>query len=161
MKVLVVTAPGEKISGRIHWERRYRFMRSHTCHILSAVIFKETGAKITGNQIDLVRSRIDFGLEKFDKSDMAAYIDKANQIIVENHAVRTNFTPKTEAVVIPDLMRLAMEVPDREAIRIVEIDGVDRQACGGTHVRSTGEVKGIKLIKAETRESSIIGFTSS
>ena len=148
-------APGEKVSGRIHWERRYRFMRSHTaCHILSAVIFKETGAKITGNQIDLARSRIDFGLEKFDKSDMASYIDKANQIIVENHAVRTNFTPKTEAMVIPDLMRLAMEVPDREAIRIVEIEGVDRQACGGTHVRGTGEVKGIKLIKAENKGKS-------
>jgi len=142
-------APGEKVSGRIDWEKRYRFMRSHTaCHILSAVIFKETGAKITGNQIDLARSRVDFSLEKFDKSDMAAYVDKANQIIVKNHAVKTSFMPKAEAMVIPDLMRLAMQVPDREEIRIVEIEGVDRQACGGTHVRSTGEVKGIKLVKA-------------
>ena len=127
-------------------------MRSHTaCHILSAVIFKETGAKITGNQIDLARSRVDFSLEKFDKSDMAAYVDKANQMIVKNHAVKTSFMPKAEAMVIPDLKRLAMQVPDREEIRIVEIEGVDRQACGGTHVRSTGEVKGIKLVKAENK----------
>ncbi|MDD1758038.1 MAG: alanyl-tRNA editing protein [Methanotrichaceae archaeon] len=146
---------GNKVSGTIDWERRYRFMRSHTaCHILSAVIFKETGAKITGNQIDLARSRIDFSLEKFDKSEMAAYVDKANRIIIENHAVETSFMPKAEAMTIPDLVRLAMEVPDREEIRIVDIEDVDRQACGGTHVRRTGEVKGIKLIKAENKGKS-------
>src|SRR5512137_2587506 len=86
---------GNKVSGTIDWERRYRFMRSHTaCHILSAVIFKETGAKITGNQIDLARSRVDFSLETFDKSEMSSYVDKANRIIIENHLVRTSFVPK-------------------------------------------------------------------
>jgi misacylated tRNA(Ala) deacylase len=51
---------GDRVHGKLDWDRRYRFMRSHTaCHILSAVIFRETGAKITGNQIDLSRSRID------------------------------------------------------------------------------------------------------
>jgi misacylated tRNA(Ala) deacylase len=148
-------AQGDKVSGKIDWERRYRFMRSHTvCHILSAVIFKETGAKITGNQIDLARSRVDFSLEKFDKSEMSAYVDKANRIIIESHAVETSFLPKSEAMTIPDLVRLAMEVPDREAIRIVDIEGVDRQACGGTHVRSTGEIKGLKLVKAENKGKS-------
>lgn len=148
-------APGNKVSGRIDWERRYRFMRSHTaCHILSAVIFKETSAKITGNQIDLARSRVDFSLEKFDKSEMAAYVDKASRIITENHAVKTSLMPKAEAMTIPHLVRLAMEVPDREEIRIVEIEGVDRQACGGAHVRTTGEVKGIKLVKAENKGKS-------
>ncbi len=71
---------GDKVHGIIDWERRYRFMRSHTaCHILSAVIFKETGAKITGNQIDLTRSRIDFSLESFDKTKMAEYVDQVNE----------------------------------------------------------------------------------
>ena len=148
-------APGDKVSGRIDWERRYRFMRSHTaCHILSAVIFSETGARITGNQIDLARSRIDFSLEKFDKSEMAAYVDRANRIIIENHTVKTSMLSKTEAMAIPDLVRLAMAVPDREEIRVVEIEGIDRQACGGTHVGSTGEVKGIKLVKAENKGKS-------
>ncbi len=148
-------APGDKVSGRIDWERRYRFMRSHTaCHILGAVIFNETGAKITGNQIDLAKSRIDFSLEKFDKSEMAAYVEKANRIVIENHIVKTSLLSKAEATAIPNLVRLAMEVPDREEIRIVEIEGVDQQACGGTHVRSTSEVKGIKLVKAENKGKS-------
>jgi misacylated tRNA(Ala) deacylase len=148
-------ASGDKVSGRIDWERRYCFMRSHTaCHILSAVIFSETGARITGNQIDLAKSRIDFSLEKFDKSEMAAYVDRANRIIVENHPVKTSMLSKTEAMAIPDLVRLAMAVPDREEIRVVEIEGIDRQACGGTHVCSTGEVNGIRLVKAENKGKS-------
>jgi misacylated tRNA(Ala) deacylase len=148
-------ASGDKVSGRIDWERRYCFMRSHTaCHILSAVIFSETGARITGNQIDLAKSRIDFSLEKFDKSEMAAYVDRANRIIVENHPVKTSMLSKTEAMAIPDLVRLAMAVPDREEIRVVEIEGIDRQACGGTHVCSTGVVNGIRLVKAENKGKS-------
>lgn len=146
---------GDKISGEIDWERRYRFMRSHTaCHILSSVIFNSTGARITGNQIDLARSRIDFNLEAFDKSKIAEYVDEANRIISEDHIVKTSLLPRSEAMNIPDLVRLVMNVPDREEIRVVEIEGVDRQACGGTHVRSTGEIKGIKLVKAENKGKS-------
>lgn len=127
-------------------------MRGHTaCHILSAVIFKETGAKITGNQIDLGRSRVDFSLEKFDKSQMTGYIEAANKVVGEDRAVASRFLSKKEAMKIPDLIRLAMEVPDREEIRVVEIAGVDAQACGGTHIRRTGEVGIIKFIKAENK----------
>jgi len=52
---------------------------------------------------------------------------------------------------IPDLVRLAKEVPDREEIRIVEVEGIDLQACGGTHVKRTGEIKGIIMLKAENK----------
>jgi misacylated tRNA(Ala) deacylase len=146
---------GDNVHGVLDWDRRYRFMRSHTaCHILSAVIFKETGAKITGNQIDLSRSRIDFSLESFDKAKMAQYIDQANRIIGENHRIETKIMPRESALAIQDLVRLAMEVPDRDEIRVICMEGVDVQACGGTHVRSTAEVGGIKLIKAENKGKS-------
>lgn len=148
-------AAGDRISGKIDWDRRYRFMRSHSaCHILSAVIFNNTGAKITGNQIDLARSRVDFSLEAFDKSKIAEYVEIANKIISGDHPVKTSYLSRADAMAIPDLVRLAMEVPDREEIRVVEIEGADRQACGGTHVRSTGEIKGIKLLKAENKGKS-------
>ena len=82
--------PGDRVSGTIDSERRYKFMRSHTaCHILSAVIFQETGAKITGNQIEQSRSRVDFSLESFDKAKMSEYVEKANGIVDECHAVTT------------------------------------------------------------------------
>ena len=148
-------AVGDKVSGRIDWDRRNRFMRSHTaCHILSSIIFNATGAKITGNQIDLARSRVDFSLETFDKSRIATYVDEVNRIISEDHAVKTSLLPRAEAMAIPDLVRLAMDVPDREQIRVVEVEGVDKQACGGTHVRNTGEIRGIKLVKAENKGKS-------
>jgi misacylated tRNA(Ala) deacylase len=143
---------GDSVHGVIDWGRRYRLMRSHTaCHILSAVIFQETGAKITGNQIDLTRSRIDFSIDLFDKAKMAEYVDQANKIIKDDHRVETTIMPKAEALSIPDLVRLAMEILDREEIRVVRVEGADAQACGGTHVRSTIEVGGIKLIKAENK----------
>jgi len=148
-------AIGDRVSGRIDWDRRYRFMRSHTaCHILSSIIFNATGARITGNQIDLDRSRVDFSLETFDKSRIATYVDEVNRIISENHAVKTRLLPRSEAMAIPDLVRLAMDVPDREQIRVVEVEGVDRQACGGTHVSNTGEIRGIRLVKAENKGKS-------
>lgn len=147
--------PGEAVSGKIDWERRYRFMRCHSaCHVLSAVIFQETGAKITGNQIDAARSRVDFSLESFDKARMSEYVEKANRIIREDRPVTTRILPRSEALEIPDLVRLAMEVPDREEIRVVEIEGVDRQGCGGTHVERTGEIGKIKILKAENKGKS-------
>lgn len=148
-------AVGDRILGKLDWERRYGFMRSHTaCHILSSVIFNKTGARITGNQIDLTRSRVDFSLEAFDKSKIAEYVEETNRIISEDHPVKISLLSRAEAMAIPDLVRLAMDVPDREEIRVIEIDGVDRQACGGCHVRSTGEIKGIKLVKAENKGKS-------
>jgi misacylated tRNA(Ala) deacylase len=144
--------PGDLVTGKIDQERRYRFMKSHTaCHILSAVIFQETGARITGNQIEQSRSRVDFSLESFDKAMMGEYVKKVNMIVSERHPVTTRIIPRAEALAIPDLVRLAMNVPDREMIRVVEIEGIDRQACGGTHVRNTGEIGTIKMIKAENK----------
>ncbi len=144
--------PGERVSCKIDEQRRYTFMRSHTaCHILSAVIFAGTGAKITGNQIDLTRSRVDFSLEIFDKAKMSEYVEKANEIAARKLPVTTRMISREEALAIPDLVRLAMQVPDRDMIRTVEIEGIDRQACGGTHVKNTGEVGRIRMIKAENK----------
>jgi misacylated tRNA(Ala) deacylase len=146
---------GDRVHGILDWDRRYRFMRSHTaCHILSAVIFKETGAKITGNQIDLSKSRIDFSLDAFDKAKIEEYIGQVNRIIKENHRIETMILPRESAMAIPDLVRLAMEVPNRDEIRVVQVEGVDAQACGGTHVRYTSEIGGLKLIKAENKGKS-------
>jgi misacylated tRNA(Ala) deacylase len=145
-------ATGQEMKGTIDWDRRYLFMRSHTaCHLLSAVIFRETGAMITGNQIGEERSRVDFSLEEFDRSKLSEYVDQVNRIIKEDRAVRTAVIPREEAMEIPDLVRLAKDVPDRKEIRIVEVEGVDLQACGGTHVRRTGEIGSVKMLKAENK----------
>ncbi|ABK15373.1 MAG: alanyl-tRNA editing protein [Methanothrix sp.] len=148
-------SPGDKVKGEIDWERRYRIMRSHTaCHVLSAVIFRETGALITGNQIDTDRSRVDFSLESFDRSMIETYVRMANDLIKEGHPVRVRLMTRDEAMEIPDLVRLAKNVPERESVRVIEIEGVDLQACGGTHVRNTSEIGEIRLVKAENKGKS-------
>jgi misacylated tRNA(Ala) deacylase len=144
--------PGDSIHAALDWERRHHLMRSHTaCHILSAVIFQETGAKITGNQIDLTSSRVDFSLESFDKARMGEYVEMANRIAKEDHSVVIGTLTRAEALALPDLVRLDKDLPESEAIRVVKIEGVDMQACGGTHVLGTGEIGMIKMIKAENK----------
>jgi misacylated tRNA(Ala) deacylase len=143
---------GDRVHAALDWERRNHLMRSHTaCHILSAVIFQEAGARITGNQIDLTSSRVDFSLESFDKARMGEYVDMANRIAKEDHTVVIRTLTRAETLALPDLVRLAMDLPEREAIRVVNIEGVDMQACGGTHVKGTGEIGTIKMIKAENK----------
>ncbi len=147
----------EPVSGKVHmkidWERRYKFMRSHTAaHILSSVIFKETGALITGNQISEDKIRIDFNLPEFDRSRLSEWERKANEIISEGHAVKTYVLPREEAFKIPDLVKLKKMLPESiQEIRIVEIEGIDIQACGGTHVKNTSEIGKIKITKAENK----------
>jgi len=143
---------GDLVRGEIDWERRHLIMRSHTaCHLLSAVIFQRTGAMITGNQIGVDRSRVDFSLQDFDRSALADYVETVNEIIRQDRAVSIRLIPREEAMEIPSLVRLAKEVPDREVVRGVEVEGIDLQACGGTHVQRTCEIGRIKMLKAENK----------
>ena len=143
---------GDLVTGRIDWERRYLFMRSHTaCHVLSAVIHKETGALITGNRIGDVKTRVDFSLKDFDRSEIKSFEEKTNEIIDQNLPVEIKILSKEEARGIPSIVKLKMDLPDREEIRVIEIVGYDAQACGGTHVGNTGEIGHIEVVKAENK----------
>ncbi len=138
---------GEKVEGRIDWDRRYKLMRMHTAaHVLSAVIHKKTGAMITGNQLGVEQSRIDFSLEDFDRAKIYEHCDEANRLIAEGREVKSYFTDSTS---VPTL--LAKGLPDVDRIRIVEIDGIDAQADGGTHVKSTEEIGRIEITKVENK----------
>ena len=147
---------GYKIIGKINWDRRYVLMRMHTAaHILSGIFHKEAGALITGNQLDLDKSRIDFSLENFDREKINRYIAKANEIVKNSLQIKTYFLKREEAMKIPDVVKLASVFPpDVENLRIVEIDGFDKQADGGTHVKNTSEVGTIEFIKAENKGKS-------
>ncbi len=143
----------ESVHGIIDWNRRYYFMRCHTAaHILSAVIHKETGAFITGNNISEDKVRIDFNLENFDREAFKHYEEEVNKIIAENHDVELSILPRGEAFKIPDLVKLKKLLPESiKDVRIVNIKDVDIQACAGTHVKNTGEIKGIRIIKVENK----------
>lgn len=147
---------GDQVRGALDWENRHELMRMHTAaHLLSAVIYKETGALITGNQLGSEQSRIDFDLEEFDKEKMNEYVEKANQVIGEDLKVEVSYVERGKALEDKQLARLAKGLPENiQAIRIVSIGDYDRQADGGTHVRSLKEIGKIIGLKAENKGKS-------
>ena len=144
---------GDSITGKIDWNRRYKFMRMHTAaHLLISIFNKESNVLITGNQIDEDKTRIDFNMESFDREKIIQYIDTANEIVKQDLPVKIYYLPKIEAMKIPGVVKLAGALPpDVENLRIVEIPGVDIQADGGTHVKSLSEIGTIEFVKAENK----------
>ena len=136
---------GDKVRCIINWNRRYKLMRMHTAaHILDSVIHNESGAMFTGNQLGEDKSRLDFNLEKFDREKMKSYIEKANEEINKNKDVKITFMPKDEAEKLS--MLLDWDYGDMKELRVIEIEGIDKQPCGGTHVKNTSEIKRIEFV---------------
>ena len=131
-------------------------MRNHTAaHVFSEMVHKETGALITGNQLDIDKSRIDFSLENYDVEKIKECVNKSNAIIEQNLLVKFYFLSRDDAMQIPQLTKLAKGLPDSiKDIRILEIEGYDKQADGGTHVRSLKEIGRIEFLKAENKGKS-------
>lgn len=148
---------GDKVKGFIDWDRRYRHMRMHTAtHIIANVIEKEAGAQITGNQLGLDQSRVDFSLEVFDRDKFAEYEKIANDLIARKSPVNLYLVSRKEAEErLSRLTTLAKGFSNEiNEVRIVEIEGVTIEACGGTHVKNTEEIKGIKIIKLQNKGKS-------
>lgn len=146
-------AVGQTVTGRIDWDRRHRLMRMHTAgHLLSALFYSGAKCLITGNQIDADKSRMDFSLEVFDRSQIEGFVNEANILIAKDATVNSYFLDRSEALKIPDMVKLAEAAPPVEAkLRIVEIAGIDRQADGGLHVAQLKEIGRIELLKLENK----------
>jgi len=144
---------GESVHGVIDWERRYKVMRMHTtAHIMCAVVNRETGALITGNQISPDESRIDFNLEQFDRERISDYTKTANEAVARGLDVKSYFMNREEALRIPGLVKLANALPPSvDVLRIVQIGDVDTQADGGVHVANTREIGEIVVNRTENK----------
>ncbi|MGH6929556.1 MAG: alanyl-tRNA editing protein [Dongiaceae bacterium] len=142
-------APGTKVTAEIDWGRRHRLMRMHTClHLLCAVV---TG-DVTGGQVSDGRGRLDFNLPntQLDKEHIAAEL---NRLIQEDHPVRPRWITDEELGATPELVRTMSVKPPmgQGRVRLLEIDGVDLQPCGGTHVARTGEIGRVEVTKIENK----------
>ncbi len=142
---------GDKVKCKIDWDRRYKLMRSHTAaHIISGIINRETGALITGNQLDTEKCRIDFSVPEFDREKMKSYEKMANEIINKGIEIKFEFRSRDEVMKDPKMTKLAKGLEglpqDIKEFRIVTIGDIDCQADGGTHVKNTKEVGKIKFI---------------
>jgi misacylated tRNA(Ala) deacylase len=146
-------AVGDTVQGVLDWDRRHRIMRMHTsAHILSAVVHRETGALITGNQISPDESRVDFNLADFDRGKIQSFVDGVNQAVSRGLDVRTFFMKREEALATPGFVKLANAMPPNlNELRIVQIGDVDTQADGGVHVANTREIGKVSVVKAENK----------
>ena len=150
--------------GELDWERRHAHMRHHTAlHVLSGVIWKNFGAKVTGGQMRADRARMDFSFPKEWTTDVVGEIERlTNKALSEGRPVKAYELPREEALKNPDLIRTQVNlVPERvRVIRIVEIEGLDTQADGGTHVANTSEVGQIEITghKSKGRHNKRVEF---
>ncbi|MHA1729742.1 MAG: alanine--tRNA ligase-related protein [Promethearchaeota archaeon] len=140
---------GDKIFGKLDWDRRYRLMKYHTAaHILSGAFYKNLGAKITGNNLTVEKGRIDFNIENFNRILIEEQVENSNRIIKEDFKVEIYSLDRDEVDRDPGLTKLAMGLSKSiNVVRIVDIKGFDRQPDGGCHVRSTTEIGKIKIQK--------------
>jgi misacylated tRNA(Ala) deacylase len=144
---------GDIVRGRVDWDRRYRLMRLHTAdHILTAILYREKGALVTGGHIDPEYAKSDFSLERGEREVFEEAIKKVNEIASSGIEVKIYFLPREKAMKIPGIVKLAAKMPPNlEKLRIVEILGIDIQADGGPHVRNTREIGEVKLLKVENK----------
>jgi misacylated tRNA(Ala) deacylase len=152
------------LKGELDWERRYAHMRYHTAlHALSGVIWRSFDAKVTGGQMRADRARMDFSFPGEWTADVVGEIEHlVNEALAEGRPVRVYELPREEALENLDLIRTQSNlVPERvKMVRIVEIEGTDTQADGGTHVANTEEVGEVEITahKSKGRQNKRVEF---
>jgi misacylated tRNA(Ala) deacylase len=154
--VLHVPAPGAElpaagatVNAEIDWDRRHRLMRMHTClHLLSSIIKGD----VTGGQVSDGKGRLDFNLpdSALDKVHITAEL---NRLVREDHPVQPRWITDEELMAKPELVRTMSVKPPMGTgrVRLLEIEGVDLQPCGGTHVARTGEIGAVEVTKIENK----------
>jgi misacylated tRNA(Ala) deacylase len=147
-------AVGTTVRGAIDDPRRTALMRTHSgLHVLSGVVFRDFGALVTGSNMEPLEGRLDFNLDGIPEGFKEAIEDAINAEVEADRAIRAYSLAREEAFAIPDIIRTATNLlPDEiEVVRIVDIDGLDVQADGGTHVASTRQVGRMRVVKVENK----------
>jgi misacylated tRNA(Ala) deacylase len=159
---LSALTPGTPVSAQIDWQRRHRHMRFHTAtHLLCALVpHPVDGCSITADY-----ARLDFHIvEPLDKEALTAGLAR---LVGEAHAVGHRWISEAELDANPQLVRSMSVQPPRGQgrVRVMEVDGVDLQPCGGTHVANTAEIGRVVVTKIEKKSAKtrrvVLGFAES
>ncbi len=145
---------GTQLRGEVDWDRRYRLMRTHTAmHALCGVVWDRFQSPVTGGNMEPGVGRLDFELPDWDPEAKAPLEEELNAQLAAGRDVRIAFLPRDEADLDPSLIRTKVSLlpPTLREVRVVDIVGLDRQADGGTHVASTGEVGRVRIPKIESK----------
>jgi misacylated tRNA(Ala) deacylase len=144
----VLPEVGEEVLARIDWDRRYQFMRMHSCmHMLCAVI----DAPVTGGSVSDGRARLDFDLP--DPVDKTEVTEALNEMIRRDRPRHFRWITDAEMEAQPELVRtMSVSPPSGQGrVRLVEFEGIDLQPCGGTHVARSGEIGEVRVSKIEKK----------
>ena len=147
-------APGTQVTGVIEWDRRYKLMRTHTAlHILCGVVWRDYGALVTGGDMQPLQARMDFELEHMTADFAQEMEEKVNQEVAAGRTVTTSVLPRDEAMQTPDLIRTKINLLPAgiQEVRVVDVQDLDMQADGGTHVADTREVGRIRVVGHESK----------
>jgi misacylated tRNA(Ala) deacylase len=145
---------GTAVRGAVEDSRRTALMRTHSAlHLLGGVVFRDYGALVTGGNMEPLEARMDFNLPEVPPGFKEHLVEACAKEIAADRAIKVENLPRDEAFAIPDIIRTATNLlpPDIEIVRIVDIVGLDTQADGGTHVRSTRQIGGIEIAKVENK----------
>ena len=147
-------AVGDVVTGVIDWERRHNLMRTHTAlHVLCGVIWRDYGAQVTGGDMHPLAARMDFEFEHMTATFAEEVEELVNREVAEGRPIDTRILPRGEAMSIPDLIRTKINLlPEGiTEVRVVEIEGLDLQADGGTHLANTRDVGRIRIVGHESK----------
>jgi len=150
----VLPADGDHVHGSVDWARRHALMRTHTAlHVLCGVIWNEWRVPVTGGNMEPLSARMDFEFDPLPEGFGARVEELVNAELAADRPIAVSFLPRSAAVEDADLIRTKVNmIPESVAeIRVVDIVGLDKQADGGTHVQSTGEVGRIRVAKTESK----------
>jgi misacylated tRNA(Ala) deacylase len=140
---------GDTVTAEIDWDRRHRLMRMHTClHLLSAIV----PYPVTGGAISDGKGRLDFDIPDaaLDKEQITTELKR---LVAEDHPVSDRWISDEELAASPELVKtMSVKPPQGQGrVRLINVDGLDLQACGGTHVARTGEIGGVHVRKIEKK----------
>jgi misacylated tRNA(Ala) deacylase len=146
--------PGTAVRAELDWTRRHALMRTHTAlHVLCGVIWNEWSVPVTGGNMEPLSARMDFEFDPLPEGFGATVERLVNEELAAARPIEVSFLPRDTALEDEDLIRTKVNmIPDSvKEIRVVDIVGLDKQADGGTHVRTTDEVGRIRVVKTESK----------
>lgn len=145
---------GATVTGAIDWDRRHELMRTHTAmHILCGVIWNEYATAVTGGNMEPLKGRMDFEFDPLPDGFAERVTELVNAEIAADRPIEVSVLPRDTALEDADLIRTKVNlIPEFvQNIRVIDIVGLDKQADGGTHVASTGEVGTFAITKTESK----------
>lgn len=146
--------PGSIVTGEINWDNRYEHMKLHTAqHLFSAVVHDLFGGKTVGNQIYADYSRVDFRPVNLSAEDIRDIQAEVNRLIGEEHPISVYKAHRDDIGDMEGVNRVDLSlIPGSiRELRVIDIDGYDVCPCAGTHVRNTGEIRGVEVTRMENK----------